>query len=284
MLASIIHPISGDITIITDTNQFNIASSHPNYRKIAEALKKGDESQLSILCDIPSSIKVFTKGKIKIEGEKFFWDGEELHNVVCSRILNFMNKALPFEPLVSFLDNLMENPSRKCVEAAYLFLEKCGLTITEDGCFLGFKSVRPTRYDHYSGKFLNTDGAIISMRRNLCDDSNEKTCSLGFHVGTQNYANAFHSDNSVILMVKVNPRDIVSVPSDSLAEKLRTCKYEVIKEIPKNSGFNALYTAQGEPIDSEEDDEWTEETWADFESDNESWREGYRAGFQDAQN
>ena len=55
-----------------------------------------------------------------------------------------------------------------------------------------------------------------------------------------------------MILVKVNPRDAVSVPKDHEFAKLRACRYEVIKvfgqteELPKS-----LYDDQGEDIEIE---------------------------------
>ena len=50
-------------------------------------------------------------------------------------------------------------------------------------------------------------------------------CSFGLHCGTRAYAVGY---GSIILTVKVNPADAVSVPSDSDCQKIRVCRYLVV--------------------------------------------------------
>ena len=62
-------------------------------------------------------------------------------------------------------------------------------------------------------------------------------CSSGLHVGSLSYSGPggwYNSGDDKIVIVKVNPADAVSVPSDHGASKLRVCKYEVIGEYEKD--------------------------------------------------
>ena len=54
----------------------------------------------------------------------------------------------------------------------------------------------------------------------------------GLHAGALNYVASYGSveSNDRIVIVKINPADVVSVPSDCNCEKLRTCRYEVVGE------------------------------------------------------
>lgn len=69
------------------------------------------------------------------------------------------------------------------------------------------------------------------MNRGKVDDDRRKTCSYGFHVGRYNYAKDFRPNDGHLMIVKVNPKDVVAVPLDHNDEKCRVCKYEVVGEI-----------------------------------------------------
>ena len=62
----------------------------------------------------------------------------------------------------------------------------------------------------------------------MCDDV-EQGCAKGLHVGSWEYANDFKG-NGHLMVVKVNPRDAVSVPRDCSWQKLRACRYVVVAE------------------------------------------------------
>jgi hypothetical protein len=71
---------------------------------------------------------------------------------------------------------------------------------------------------------------VIETERRQVDDNTHAECSYGLHVGSHQYASGFRGANGRLLIVKVNPRDVVSVPSDGAAQKIRTCRYEVVAE------------------------------------------------------
>jgi hypothetical protein len=77
------------------------------------------------------------------------------------------------------------------------------------------------------GKILNSIGATIEVKRNDVNEDRNACASYGIHVGSHRYARDFGKSGR-LLIVKVNPRDVVAVPTDG--EKLRVVKYEVIAE------------------------------------------------------
>jgi hypothetical protein len=131
--------------------------------------------------------------------------------------------------MVKFTENLLENPSRRAVTELYLFLEKGNLPITSDGHFLAYKKVRDDYLDVYSGTIDNSVGQVVEMERNRVDDDKNNTCSYGLHFCSKDYLQSFSGDRIVIL--KINPRDVVSIPTDYAFTKGRTCRYEVIGEV-----------------------------------------------------
>ena len=66
----------------------------------------------------------------------------------------------------------------------------------------------------------------MTIAREKVDKNREQTCSTGLHVASYNYAKGYSGD--VMIMVKVNPRDVVAVPTDYNNEKMRVCQYEVM--------------------------------------------------------
>jgi hypothetical protein len=68
----------------------------------------------------------------------------------------------------------------------------------------------------------------------------------------------YHSSGDRVMIVKVNPADAVSVPSDHEFQKLRVCKYIVIGE--SDQVLEApLYTASGNAYDYKPSEYGTEE-------------------------
>jgi hypothetical protein len=265
--------VDGNLTVILKNKAHQVIPDHTNYKLILEALPTATEDELLELVDIEKAVANFSDGQVSIVNGKVMFEGEEVHGSISKRIIEFMSKGLPFEPLVKFLENLMENPSMQSQQELYDFLEHENLPITEDGCFLAYKAVSKDFKDKWKGTFDNKVGQVCEMRRAKVDDNRKAGCSAGLHAGAlnyvANYGNVDAGDNIVI--VKINPEDVVSVPSDCNCEKLRTCKYEVVGlyqgELPK-----PLYKAEFEAdsyVDDEEYstvyDEYDEDYWDQFE-------------------
>jgi hypothetical protein len=89
--------------------------------------------------------------------------------------------------------------------------------------------------DKHTGTILNRPGCTPDMPRNaVCDDA-DRGCSKGFHAGSLEYVNGFASrygdeDGDRIVLVEVDPADVVSIPKDCSCQKVRMCKYSVLQE------------------------------------------------------
>ena len=143
-----------------------------------------------------------------------------------------MSADEPINYLVKFLDNLMLNPSYRSVDQLYPFLEVGGIPIIENGTFLTYKKVRGNYKDVYSGTIDNSVGTVVAMPRNLVNDDPNQTCSAGLHVCSFDYLNNFdYAPNDRVVVCEVNPKDVVSIPTDYNNTKMRVCEYTVIADV-----------------------------------------------------
>ena len=225
---------SGKIIANVGCTAYHIDKSHPGYNKCIEAIKKGNIALFVNSASIPQYLNTISQGKVIVKDDKVYYNNEEIHNSICSRIIEQIRQGFKVDNLIAFLENLMDNPSRNSVEQLYGFLERKNMPITADGCFKAYKSVKRAEngdiYDWHTGTVLNNAGCKPKMTRNKVDDDKLKDCSYGYHVGSLEYALNFNSgSNRVMLIVKVNPKDVVSVPEYN-TNKCRVCEYEVIGE------------------------------------------------------
>ena len=184
------------------------------------------------LFDTPKAVEKFAEGNISVSDGEVRYNNEVIHNHVVGRILDFMRQGLPYKPLVRFLDKLMNNPSRRAVNELYAFLEHKAMPLTPDGNFLAYKGVRSDYTDWHSGSCPNKVGDVNEMpRRNVCDDANIG-CSYGFHAGSLDYARHY-GNGGHLMVVEIDPSDVVSVPLDCDQQKLRTAKYKVVSHFEK---------------------------------------------------
>lgn len=150
--------------------------------------------------------------------------------------------------MIAFFENLILNPSESAVKELFLFLEANELPLTDDGCFLAYKRVRDDYKDCYSGTFDNSIGSTVSMKREDVNPNRHDTCSTGLHFCSKDYLKSFYGAH--IMVLKINPKDVVSIPSDYNNAKGRCCRYEVIGELEseQRTNLNKYAEAQNEVI------------------------------------
>lgn len=236
MLSYIIN--SNAATIVTDNRTFTVRKDHTNWDAILTALNEGDEARVVQLVDIPDTLKRVSNGRITVSDEGVFFNGEPLHTGLASRILTLIREGYQglATPLTNFLDNLMNNPSRRAVQGLYEWLEKSNLPITDDGCIIAWKIVGPNFMDLYSGKFDNSPGKVVEVQRNEVDEDPDRTCSHGLHICSNEYLPKYGTrEGNKVVMVKVNPADVVAFPRDYNTSKGRVCKYEVLREVTREA-------------------------------------------------
>jgi hypothetical protein len=220
-----------NIVVVIGSKSHTISKTHITYQKVLDAIKAADWDAVKELIEPRKVVLNYGAGNISIQGETLFWKGVEMHSSLAQRMIQMLQEGFPIEPLVLFMENLMQNPSRRAVTELYGFLEKNSLPITPDGHFLAYKKVRADYLDIHSGTMDNSVGKILEMERNAVDDDKDRTCSTGLHFCSLGYLPHFGGSDSRTMIVKINPRDVVSIPSDYNDAKGRTCRYEVIAEL-----------------------------------------------------
>lgn len=234
------------LNVILDGRPYTIKSDHPNWARIVEAIADKNYDALPALIDTTSTVKDFGKGRITVDKGVVYYNKQQLHGCIVQSILGLIKEGFSVEPIANFLDNLEKNPSHRAITELYGFLEYGKLPITEDGCFLTYKKVRSDFKDIHSGTFDNSIGKTCEMPRSKVDDNPNNTCSSGLHVCSYEYTKSFGDSSSKLVLCKVNPADVVSIPVDYNNTKMRCCKYVVVAEVKDKSDVlkdKALYNA-----------------------------------------
>ncbi len=221
-----------NIILVVDGESHTISKdTHIAYGKIVDALKTQDWDALRDLVTPSKAIVNFGYGYVSIEKNQVMWKGKPFHNALSTRMIEMFQDGFPIDPMVRFMENLMENPSKRSVDQVYGFLEKNSLPITEDGCFLAFKRVRTDYKDKHSNTIDNSIGQFVEMDRNEVDDNPDSHCSSGLHFCSESYLGSFGSSHEPVMILKINPADVVSIPTDYNGAKGRCCAYEVVGEV-----------------------------------------------------
>lgn len=274
---------NGSVTIFLRNvpRQFSLSSAQGE--KIFEALKNPEHTaeEIAELADVKLYVAKVTLGRVTVcDDDQFRIDGRVvdygLRNILLKTLLS---KADPTY-LTQFLEHVDMNPNKGIAEHVYRFIEKGNMPITPDGCFLAFKRVREDFSSFHSGQedvsitdletkenvvqrghISHRVGTELVMIRDACDDNRFQTCSVGLHACSHSYLPHYCSSRGRVMIVKINPRDVVAVPNDYNDAKLRCCRLQVVGEIPQADAP----THFGEPVDDRYEDDNFEEEIDDIE-------------------
>ena len=256
--------------------------SHPHYTSLIQCVHAGDADEFVNLLNTGLQVENWSHGDFEFAEGILLFEGEQVAKDPTNRIVECMQQGFPHEFMLNYLTNLYDNVSERAVQESYKWSSHKGLPITEDGMLVGYKGVRTYAGETIQGKngeikegdlvdiytgnsFRNNVGDTASMkRRQVCDDHTQG-CDSGLHVGTYDYACNWAGNTGVVVLVKFNPKDIVSVPSDCNCEKMRVSSYEVIsvarEQLEEAVYSEDYYDDQEDYLDELEDGDVINDSW-----------------------
>lgn len=265
-----------------------IPETHVSFKTIIEQLLSGTSTDEKIR-ELTQVLQTVTRKmsaiseRVSVDGNAVYFDGDPLRGEVSDIIKKMFEegRALDFKPLVNFLEKAATNPSLKSVDDLYRWISKGDLVIDPDGDIVAYKGVS-VRSDGVSvsvhsgtafvngeeikGQIPNVPGTVISMPRSAVNANEMIACSTGLHAGTYAYASSFASR---LILVKINPRDVVSVPKDSSDQKLRVSRYTVLSQIDNRLQSVYYQPTLDEDVDEEDEDGYDYEYDENFLEDDE---------------
>lgn len=270
---------------VTLKNENLMITQEENEKRFNDALEAVKQQDWDRLYDLIRPVKSYVDklNGIEIQNGTLYWNEQPVHNAVADRIVQFAMEGINYKFLLRFLEKLMLNPSAKSVRELYNFLEHKCLKITDNGNFLAYKGVTQ---DYYSvrtgnitllkgtekeGRIYNAIGEEIQTERNNVDDDANEGCSFGLHVGTEEYAVSYaRSCGGRVVLVEVNPKDVVSVPNDENYKKLRTCAYRVIEDYDMpitDTYYQSNWKEYDDDHDYEDDYDYDDDYYGDDDDD-----------------
>jgi hypothetical protein len=144
--------------------------------------------------------------RAKLDGSKGFANfmkkfGEIRRKHTCDELLNFMGNAdLPF---------------------------------ANDGAIIGYKILSKTEeegvfVDPHTRKVRQRLGSLVYMPDSKVDDNRRVLCSTGLHIASRNYIGSFWGSERVLCLVRIQPKDVISVPLGE-SSKMRVAAYHIVK-------------------------------------------------------
>lgn len=232
---TIFDPVSGDT--------FSATAGQPEFDAILSALRRNEPLQmLRDLMDKGRSIDLKFKrlsDRVSVKSGKIYLDGEEVHSALAETIVQYHDSGEnDFQPLVNFMEKIETNPNEHSREHLFRWLRNRGFSILPDGDFIAYKGIQADDLstttgtaivdgEVITGKIPNKPGSVVEMPRGNVTFDPLKGCAAGLHVATFDFAKTF---GSKVVTVRVNPRDVVSVPTESGDRKMRVCRYTVLNQ------------------------------------------------------
>lgn len=239
------------VVVFAGSDQLIATRTHPNFANIIAALR-GEQSltddELVGLFDVTRALAgKFDRlsDRITARQGRVYLDLVEVDTALTQAIARYWVEGhADLMPLVNFMEKIEQNPNQHSKEHLFGWLGKHGYSLAPDGDFIAYKGVDRSgdgfkskssghamvNGEEINGRIPNFPGAIIEMPRNEVAHDPRMECSTGLHAGNWRYASTFATTT---IRVKINPRDVVSVPTDSNGEKLRCCRYVVMEPVTK---------------------------------------------------
>lgn len=220
------------IIVVFDDKVLNFAKGSKFYSKVKEYIAKGkfhllDVEEYAKETDFRSEC-----GGLKVRKGIATIEGEPLPEVLSRRLVDLYQAGAPCYPLVRFWKNLKKNPSKDSQKELFDFLMHSNIPLTEDGCFVAYKRVTKDFKDICTRTYNNSPGEYVTKPRSEVNADRNQTCSDGLHAAAWGYLDSYANENeSKTVEVKINPRDVVSIPVDYQNMKMRVCAYLVIREV-----------------------------------------------------
>jgi len=236
------------ITVFAGGSPLVATSTHPNFDEIVQAALDNDLEGIDQLFDVSYMVAQrfeTLSERVSVANGRVYFDGDEVNNALTKQIVRFLDEdIMDWVPLVNFFEKVQANPNEHSREQLFSWLDARDFTLTSTGDFIAYKGVttdvegNPLSIssgraivdgEAVNGRVPNPIKAVVQMPREQVAFNPSDGCSTGLHVGTYEYASSFAQ--GLLLEVHVNPRDVVSVPTDCDAQKMRVCRYRVANTI-----------------------------------------------------
>lgn len=227
-------------SVLIDGDVYQADRSHPAWDEIKEALGAGDAGAADLIAlmkpitFVAPAVNSVEHDDISVHDGAVWHGDEQIHSALGARLLDVLREGLDVDPWIAFTSNVYANPMPEARDELYEWLEASDLPITDDGCFIAYKIVADDYLDCYSRSIVNTVGTVVEMPggRRAVDPNRRNLCSHGLHFCSRGYLPEYGiGEGRRVLLLKVNPMDVVAIPTDSGLAKGRTWRYEVVGEL-----------------------------------------------------
>jgi len=225
-----------NITIFVGGQIIKMPSTHSGFKAMVAHLQGAahDEEIIRQLSDKVKALSRLTAGKVTVIENTVYYRGAPVRSALSDRLVKLTDEGYDATPWALFMDKVMQNPSENSKERLFQFLERWDAPLTPDGDFIAFKGVNDdyssTRNDPQGNRVYNRPGDTVEMPRELVEEDPDVTCASGLHACASHYLDSFWNLKKIVALA-INPKDVVSIPSDYNLSKMRVCRYHVLGDV-----------------------------------------------------
>lgn len=295
--------VDGSRTLVmffSDGGIIPIDHSHPGFDAAMRAARDNDEdaARLALETDVAIALQLRDKAPgfdVDDSGTVTYF-GNPISQQLSTRILSMLREGNgDLSAFVKFAQRLEANPSKHSRDQFFAWIDRHDLTIDDEGYFIGYKGVTEdfrslnsgpgiVNGERVRGQLDNSVGNTVEIERRYVDDNPNSACSTGLHAGTWEYASMFGGGPTVT--VRIDPADVVSVPHDCNAQKIRCSKYVVIDQTEAKSNYALWdgtqdFSGYYDDLDPEDyDEEWWESDHIQEIQTKRNYDDGYSDGIR----
>ena len=217
---------------------------NPAYSRVKELAKQENWIAIEALHNQPkmllnSDVKIVNDTlQVENDGQTINYDLKSDDSPVIKFITLLKKKGVidsRINEIKPFLKKMFQNTFINAVEEIYDFCTAMDFEITKDGNFLAYKNVRDDLGSLWdNGETKHVIGEYTEVK-NFCTDRN-RTCSAGLHFCSKGYLSEYRGDKTII--VEIDPRDVVSIPTDYNNKKGRCRRYKTIGILGKDGSLD----------------------------------------------
>lgn len=197
-------------------------------------------------------------GRILIkDGNVVDTTGMEIPDFLVKHLVWMVEVNAPVDALLNFVEKLQANPSYQARTELGEWAVNGNFTITPEGNFLAYKKVNDDYTSIHDGVTKNDVGTTVVMPggRGNVDDNRNNLCSKGLHFCSKGYLPQFgRSEGNRVVLLEIDPADVVSIPTDYNFTKGRAWQYKVIADVTDKIGLNGDGKIINKPVANGYDD------------------------------
>lgn len=183
---------------------------------------------------IETQIAAVTNGAVKVKGDSLETkSGKQLPMAPVRQHVEraLYQNATGFKNFMALFEQVKAGHK---LEDLLTFMENSDLPIADDGRIIAYKRLDATKdegvfVDCHTKKVRQRVGSIVEMPRDQVNADRYTHCASGLHICSRDYLSNF--SGSALVMVKIAPQDVVSVPNDTKS-KVRACRYQIVALVP----------------------------------------------------